>query len=297
MEFRPIAFISKSSERGALGAEAAGLQNAMWTLVVAALQEPGRRAATTGSPTTCSRRPPASSAWTSTSGRRDYHGNAVASHLLPALQRRERRRGQPDAVLHREGPAGREARRTRWRGSTPRSRLWGRRRREPARSERGRPPDRHRGRGRWPAWASRDTSRRSARPGDDPVCVDRRRLPHGPAERVLRAGRHPGRRRSACVAYAGLLVAAILPGPLGRALGPVHRASSSFGFSAWLTYAELVLIDAICAWCVTSAVLVTLALILTAWRAARARARTREEARDRSAPDLPPPEPSPRSSR
>ena len=33
MEFRPIAFISKSSERGALGVEAAGLQDKMWTLV------------------------------------------------------------------------------------------------------------------------------------------------------------------------------------------------------------------------------------------------------------------------
>ena len=33
MEFRPIAFISKSSERGALGVEAAALQNKMWTLV------------------------------------------------------------------------------------------------------------------------------------------------------------------------------------------------------------------------------------------------------------------------
>jgi protein-disulfide isomerase len=34
MEFRPIAFISKSSERGALGVEAAGLQNKMWTLAL-----------------------------------------------------------------------------------------------------------------------------------------------------------------------------------------------------------------------------------------------------------------------
>jgi protein-disulfide isomerase len=33
MEFRPIAFISPTSERGALGAEAAGLQDRMWTLV------------------------------------------------------------------------------------------------------------------------------------------------------------------------------------------------------------------------------------------------------------------------
>lgn len=33
LEFRPIAFISPTSERGALGAEAAALQDRMWTLV------------------------------------------------------------------------------------------------------------------------------------------------------------------------------------------------------------------------------------------------------------------------
>ena len=33
MVFRPIAFISRSSERGALGAEAAGMQDAMWSFV------------------------------------------------------------------------------------------------------------------------------------------------------------------------------------------------------------------------------------------------------------------------
>ncbi len=33
MTFRPIAFISRSSERGALGAEAAGMQDAMWPFV------------------------------------------------------------------------------------------------------------------------------------------------------------------------------------------------------------------------------------------------------------------------
>lgn len=33
LEFRPIAFISQSSERGALGAEAAALQDKMWSLV------------------------------------------------------------------------------------------------------------------------------------------------------------------------------------------------------------------------------------------------------------------------
>ena len=97
------------------------------------------------------------------------------------------------------------------------------------------------------------------------------------------------------VAYATLLVAAILPGPLGRALG-LFTAVVGVGFSAWLTYAELVLIDAVCAWCVSSAVLITLALILTAWRAARAGSDPGESA-DRSAQGRPPPEPSPRSSR
>jgi uncharacterized membrane protein len=97
------------------------------------------------------------------------------------------------------------------------------------------------------------------------------------------------------VAYAALLVAAILPGPLGRTLG-LFTAVVGVGFSAWLTYAELVLIDAICAWCVASAVLITLALILTAWRAARAGS-DRAETADPSVQAHPPPEPSPPASR
>jgi uncharacterized membrane protein len=97
------------------------------------------------------------------------------------------------------------------------------------------------------------------------------------------------------VAYATLLVAAILPGPRGRALG-LFTAVVGVGFSAWLSYAELVLIDAVCAWCVSSAALITLALILTAWRAAGAGLDPEENA-DRSAKGHPPPERSPRSSR
>jgi uncharacterized membrane protein len=94
-------------------------------------------------------------------------------------------------------------------------------------------------------------------------------------------------------AYVGLLVAAILPGQLGRALG-LFTAVVSFGFSAWLTYAEIFLIEAICAWCVASAVLVTLALIIAVMRAASPQA-TPGGTAHRSAPDLPPQEPSPES--
>lgn len=93
------------------------------------------------------------------------------------------------------------------------------------------------------------------------------------------------------LAYGALLVAALLPGPLGRALG-LFTALVGVGFSAWLTYAELVLIEAVCAWCVTSAVLITLALILTAMRAGRAAGGPEGSAR-RSAPDPSPQGPPP----
>lgn len=96
------------------------------------------------------------------------------------------------------------------------------------------------------------------------------------------------------LAYVGLLAAALLPGPLGRALG-LFVGLVSFGFSMWLTYAELFIIEAICAWCVTSAVLVTLALILAALRAFGPWARPGGNAH-RTAPDLPPPEQSPPAS-
>jgi uncharacterized membrane protein len=96
------------------------------------------------------------------------------------------------------------------------------------------------------------------------------------------------------LAYGALLVAAILPGPLGRALG-LFTAIVGVGFSAWLTYAEIFLIEAICAWCVASALLITLALILAA---ARARvAATREGTARRSAPGPSATGPSPGSSR
>ena len=72
--------------------------------------------------------------------------------------------------------------------------------------------------------------------------------------------------------YAGLLLAAILPGVPGRALG-LFTALVSFAFSAWLTAVEAFILEAWCAWCVTSAVLVTIATglcVARVWLAARA---------------------------
>jgi len=62
--------------------------------------------------------------------------------------------------------------------------------------------------------------------------------------------------------YAGLLLAAALPGALGRALG-LFTALVSFAFSAWLTAVEAFILEAWCTWCIASAILVTIALALT----------------------------------
>ena len=66
--------------------------------------------------------------------------------------------------------------------------------------------------------------------------------------------------------YVLLLVTALWPGDVGR-FGGFLTALIGFGFSAYLTYLELFVIDAICQWCVASAVLMTLALAVAGARA------------------------------
>jgi uncharacterized membrane protein len=66
--------------------------------------------------------------------------------------------------------------------------------------------------------------------------------------------------------YALLLAAALLPGDAGR-FGGFLTALVGFGFSAYLTYLEFFVIDAICQWCVASAALMTLSLAVAAARA------------------------------
>jgi uncharacterized membrane protein len=57
--------------------------------------------------------------------------------------------------------------------------------------------------------------------------------------------------------YAVLALAAVFPGDPGRFAGLV-ASLFGFGFSLYLTYLELFEIDAICQWCVASAVIMTL---------------------------------------
>jgi uncharacterized membrane protein len=68
------------------------------------------------------------------------------------------------------------------------------------------------------------------------------------------------------VGYVLLLAAAILPGDPGRFSGFLF-ALVGFGFSLYLTYLELFVIDAICQWCVASAILLALSLAVAAARA------------------------------
>jgi uncharacterized membrane protein len=65
--------------------------------------------------------------------------------------------------------------------------------------------------------------------------------------------------------YAGILTA-LLVDTEGARMAAALFALAGFGFSAYLTYRELFSIDAICPWCVASAVLLTVLAIVTTAR-------------------------------
>jgi uncharacterized membrane protein len=66
--------------------------------------------------------------------------------------------------------------------------------------------------------------------------------------------------------YLLLLGAFAARGDAARFTG-LLAALIGFGFSLYLTYLELFVIDAICQWCVASAVVITVLLVVAAWRA------------------------------
>lgn len=68
--------------------------------------------------------------------------------------------------------------------------------------------------------------------------------------------------------YLTVLVAALVPGDLGR-FGGLFAGIVGVSFSAYLTYLELFEIDAICQWCVASAVLMAFVFAVTLARAVR----------------------------
>ena len=67
------------------------------------------------------------------------------------------------------------------------------------------------------------------------------------------------------VAYTALLVSAVVPGQLAAAAGAGISLAGA-AFSAWLLYAQLALIDAVCQWCVANDVVIALAAVAAVWR-------------------------------
>jgi uncharacterized membrane protein len=68
--------------------------------------------------------------------------------------------------------------------------------------------------------------------------------------------------------YVTILAALLVPGEPARMVAAL-TALVGFGFSLYLTYRELFTIDAICQWCVASAVLMTGLAVLCTWRLLR----------------------------
>lgn len=70
------------------------------------------------------------------------------------------------------------------------------------------------------------------------------------------------------IGYVGIALSLLLRGDLGHA-ATAALAFVGFGFSVYLTYLELFVIDAICQWCVVSAVLMSALLVVTVLRLLR----------------------------
>jgi uncharacterized membrane protein len=64
------------------------------------------------------------------------------------------------------------------------------------------------------------------------------------------------------VGYLLIIGSLFVPGDLGRA-ATAALALTGFGFSVYLTYLELYKIEAICQWCVASATLMTILMVLS----------------------------------
>jgi uncharacterized membrane protein len=69
--------------------------------------------------------------------------------------------------------------------------------------------------------------------------------------------------------YAGILAALFVPGEAGL-MAAAGQAVVGAAFSAYLTYREVFTIDAICIWCVASALLMATLAVLTVLRLLRA---------------------------
>jgi uncharacterized membrane protein len=82
------------------------------------------------------------------------------------------------------------------------------------------------------------------------------------------------------IGYIAILASLLAPEGEGSRLATMAFTLVGFGFSAYLTYRELFSIHAICEWCASSAVIMTVMAGLSTWRFLRGESPT---PRDRSA--------------
>ena len=68
------------------------------------------------------------------------------------------------------------------------------------------------------------------------------------------------------IGYVAILGSLLLPEEERTRLATMTFTLLGFGFSAYLTYRELFSIHAICEWCVSSAAVLTVMVILSVWR-------------------------------
>jgi uncharacterized membrane protein len=68
------------------------------------------------------------------------------------------------------------------------------------------------------------------------------------------------------IGYISILILLLAPETEKTRFATVAVTTVGFGFSAYLTYRELFSIHAICEWCVSSAVIMTVLVVLAVWR-------------------------------
>ena len=68
------------------------------------------------------------------------------------------------------------------------------------------------------------------------------------------------------IGYVAIMISLLLPEREETRFATTAFTTLGFGFSAYLTYRELFSIHAICEWCVSSAVIMTILLCLATWR-------------------------------
>jgi uncharacterized membrane protein len=77
------------------------------------------------------------------------------------------------------------------------------------------------------------------------------------------------------IGYVAIMASLLAPENETTRFATVALTVIGFGFSAYLTYRELFSIHAICEWCVSSAIILTLLMCLAIWRFLRGDARSR----------------------